>query len=256
LNPGADPQELNTDAGWRIEQSRLSLDPWLLSKWVQSPARYFFDKAIVVAVLPLLLPVLAVLALLVRLTSPGPALFRQKRVGRHGALFTILKFRTMACSSMRRGAITTTADPAITRVGRFLRFWKLDELPQFLNVLRGDMSLVGPRPKVPGQQTEVFHCRPGITGAATIAFANEESFLAEIPEERLEEYFQNTLLPLKRSLDAHYMAHATPITDLQLLAQTALRNWPRMDNRHPLPSGEGAEHRVTTAFEPELRLGD
>ncbi len=162
----------------------------------------------------------------------------------------------MASSNGRRGAITTIADPTITKVGRFLRFWKLDELPQFLNVLRGDMSLVGPRPKVPGQQNEVFNCRPGITGAATIAFANEESLLAEIPEDRLEEYFHKILLPMKQCMDMNYMAKATLFTDLRLLADTALRNWPQTLQTCPIHLEERAELRGRSAFEPELRLGD
>jgi lipopolysaccharide/colanic/teichoic acid biosynthesis glycosyltransferase len=177
--------------------------------------------------LPVLLPLLLIVAFMVRLTSGGPALFLQKRVGRNGSHFKIYKFRTMHLSSKRRGNITSIDDPSITNLGRFLRWWKLDELPQLLNVLLGEMSLVGPRPKVPEQQTSVLSCRPGITGAATIAFANEEVFLVGIPKNELEDYCRNVLLPMKQNLDESYMARATLFSDLRLLLRTALRRWDR-----------------------------
>jgi lipopolysaccharide/colanic/teichoic acid biosynthesis glycosyltransferase len=179
------------------------------SAWVRSPARRAFDLLLVSAMLPVLLPILLIVACMVRLTSRGPALFLQERVGRNGLHFEIYKFRTMVHSNKKRANVTTINDPAITTLGRFLRWWKLDELPQFLNVLRGEMSLVGPRPKVPEQQTRVLGCRPGITGAATIAFAREEVFLVGIPEVELENYCRNVLVPLKQSLDESYMAMAT-----------------------------------------------
>lgn len=200
-----------------------------LSAWVRSPAKRVFDFVLVLAMLPLWLPLFLIVASLVRVTSRGPAIFLQKRVGRNGTLFTIYKFRTMKLSNEKRGLITTSDDQTITKVGRFLRCWKLDELPQFLNVLRGEMSLVGPRPKVPEQQTGLLRCRPGITGAATIAFAQEEILLAAIPQGQLEEYFREVLLPLKNSLDDSYMAKATPLADLVLLLRTAVRRWNRSE---------------------------
>ena len=191
--------------------------------------RRAFDVALVMAMLPILFPLFILIVCAVRLTSRGPALFLQKRVGRNGALFTIYKFRTMTFVKERQGSITTVDDPAITKFGRFLRWWKLDEMPQFLNVLRGDMSLVGPRPKVPDQKARIVSCRPGITGAATIAFAQEEALLAGMAEEQLDEYFRTVLLPFKHSLDAKYMAHATLLSDLRLLYRTAMRRWGGID---------------------------
>jgi lipopolysaccharide/colanic/teichoic acid biosynthesis glycosyltransferase len=227
-----------------------------LSAWVRSPAKRAFDLALVLVMLPLLLPLFLIVASVVRLTSRGPALFLQQRVGRNRTFFTIYKFRTMNLSDERRGAITTIDDPAITKVGRFLRWWKLDELPQFLNVLRGEMSLVGPRPKVPEQQTRQLRCRPGITGAATIAFAQEELFLAGIPEGQLQEYFRNVLLPLKESLDSSYMAKATPLSDLRLLQRTAVRRWSRTEIAHLLTPAQGFSNQGASPFEPGLGLGD
>ncbi len=227
-----------------------------LSAWVRSPAKRAFDLLLMLAMLPLLLPLFLIVASAVRLTSRGPAMFLQKRVGRNGTLFTIYKFRTMHLSDERRGAITTIDDPAITKLGSFLRWWKLDELPQFLNVLRGEMSLVGPRPKVPEQQTRLLRCRPGITGAATIAFAQEEVLLAAIPEDQLQEYFRNVLLPLKESLDSSYMAKATPLSDLRLLQRTAMRRWNRTEISHLLTPAQGASNQGVSPFEPGLGLGD
>jgi lipopolysaccharide/colanic/teichoic acid biosynthesis glycosyltransferase len=227
-----------------------------LSEWVQSPAKRAFDFALVLAILPVLLPLLLIIATLVRLTSRGPALFLQKRVGRNGNLFAIYKFRTMTFTGERLGRITTIDNPAITHVGRFLRWWKLDELPQFLNVLRGEMSLVGPRPKVPEQQSNLLRCRPGITGAATIVFAREEVLLAAIPEDRLEEYFRAILLPLKNGLDASYMAKATFHSDLRLLLCTAIRRWDRPEIAGLLSIAQNTSDERIRTFEPELGLGD
>jgi lipopolysaccharide/colanic/teichoic acid biosynthesis glycosyltransferase len=233
-----------------------SSDSDCLSAWVQSPAKRAFDLALVFAMLPLLLPLFLIVACIVRLTSRGPVFFLQKRVGRNGIPFIIYKFRTMKLSSERRGTITTIDDPAITPIGRILRWWKLDEVPQFLNVLRGEMSLVGPRPKVPEQQTTLLRCRPGITGAATIAFAQEEAFLVGIPEDRLEDYFRTVLLPLKESLDARYMARATPYSDLRLLQNTAMRRWDRTNISHLLAPAKCIPAQDTSPLETRLGLGD
>jgi len=227
-----------------------------LSAWVQSPAKRAFDLVLVSAMLPVLLPILLIVVCLVRLTSRGPALFLQKRVGRNGIHFTIYKFRTMIFSNKRRGNITSIDDPAITNLGKFLRWWKLDELPQFLNVLQGEMSLVGPRPKVPEQQTSVLSCRPGITGAATIAFAQEEVLLVGIPEGELEDYCRNVLLPMKQSLDDSYMARATPLSDLRILLHTAFRRWDRTNTSHAPEPAEGIRNQAMSSLEKGLEMGD
>jgi lipopolysaccharide/colanic/teichoic acid biosynthesis glycosyltransferase len=197
-----------------------------LSPWSRSGAKRLFDVVCVLLVLPLLVPVLLVIALAVRLTSYGPVLFLQKRMGRHGQTFTILKFRTMTHLTGRaRHAVTTTCNQQFTLVGCFLRRWKLDELPQLLNVLWGDMSLVGPRPKMPEHVLHELPCRPGVTGAATIAFAHEAVVLCCVPEEHLEAYYHTVVLPAKRHLDAEYMARATLLSDFKLLVNSVLRQW-------------------------------
>jgi lipopolysaccharide/colanic/teichoic acid biosynthesis glycosyltransferase len=200
--------------------------PEHLSPWTQSSCKRLFDLALVLATLPFLIPVFLVIAAAIRLTSSGPVMFLQKRMGRHGHPFTIVKFRTMIHSEDRAHSLITTAvDPRLTPLGSFLRWWKLDELPQLVNVIRGDMSLIGPRPKVFEHQVAELGCRPGITGAATLAFAREEIALASVPKHQLSNYYYDAVLPLKRQLDAEYMARATCLSDLALIVNTALGIW-------------------------------
>jgi lipopolysaccharide/colanic/teichoic acid biosynthesis glycosyltransferase/glycosyltransferase involved in cell wall biosynthesis len=176
--------------------------------------------------LPLLAPVLLAIAIAVRLTSPGPVVFLQKRMGRYGGTFTIAKFRTLVHSAdIEHHEITTEDNQHFTPIGPFLRRWKLDELPQLINVLLGDMSLVGPRPKVKQHRVCVLRCRPGITGAATIAFADEEAVLARVPTNELEFSYRTLFLPAKRQLDADYMARATALSDLRIVLKSILRLW-------------------------------
>lgn len=141
-------------------------------------AKRLFDLALALLALALALPLMVAITLWVRLDSAGPALFRQQRVGRHGRLFHIHKFRTMRVRSSQAGPLITVAgDARVTRAGRWLRRTKLDELPQLWNVLRGDMSLVGPRPGLFNQQEllqaraahGVYAARPGITGLAQVS---------------------------------------------------------------------------------------
>jgi lipopolysaccharide/colanic/teichoic acid biosynthesis glycosyltransferase len=196
------------------------------SSWSQSSLKRLFDFLCVLLAFPLVVPISIVVALAVRLTSSGPVLFLQKRVGCHGRIFTIVKFRTMTYSEdSEHHAITTTENQQFTPIGPFLRRCKLDELPQLLNVLAGDMSLVGARPKLPEHQIEDLQCRPGITGAATIAFAHEARFLARVPAHSLDDYYRTVVLPTKSRLDVEYMAHATFLSDLKLLVNTLLCRW-------------------------------
>ena len=249
-------QHLVPDSEPPSEHSVDRSDLERLSAWVRSPVRRAFDLVLVSAMLPVLSPLLLIVACMVRLTSRGPALFLQERVGRNGIHFKIYKFRTMIFSNKRRGNVTTITDPEITNLGRLLRWWKLDELPQFLNVLKGDMSLVGPRPKVPEQQTSVLSCRPGITGAATIAFAQEEIFLAGIPECTLEDYCRNVLIPIKQSLDESYMARATPLSDLRLLLHTAMRRWDRTSTSHVFEPTQDIRNISVSPLESGLGIGE
>ena len=197
-----------------------------LSPWSRSNAKRIFDCACVLLALPLLIPIFLLIALAVRLTSSGPVLFLQERMGRSGRTFTIFKFRTLIHSAeIEHHAVTTAANQRFTPVGPFLRRWKLDELPQLLNVLLGDMSLVGPRPKMPEHLVSVIPCRPGITGAATVAFAREERALAHLAKEQLDDCYHTVILPAKHSLDAQYMARATFLSDLNLIVNSVLRRW-------------------------------
>lgn len=135
----------------------------------------------------------------------------------------------MRADSERSGpSHTAKDDPRITVVGKFLRRWKLDELPQLFNVLSGDMSLVGPRPKLPNHDCSVIPCRPGITGAATLAFRNEQGILSSINSEHIEAFYQERVAPLKMSLDSEYMASATIFSDLRILCMTLLRTGRRL----------------------------
>lgn len=164
------------------------------------------------------------IAIMVRLTSPGPIIFRQRRAGQWGELFTIYKFRTMVENSEVMGpGHTATGDPRITPIGRFLRRLKLDEFPQLYNVLRGEMSLVGPRPKLPNHDLAPMAYRPGVTGAATLAFRYEARILCNVPAGRLESFYQECIVPLKSRLDSEYMEKATLSSDIGMLFATVLQ---------------------------------
>ena len=193
------------------------------SAWSVSGVKRFLDFTFAAVALLLFWPLLLLAAILVGFKSPGPVIFRQKRVGRNGVLFTVFKFRTMTMDAQQDGpSLTKRGDPRVTRFGAFLRKYKLDELPQLFNILRGEMSLIGPRPKLP--HLEVMHMpfRPGLTGAATLAFRNEEEMLQDIPDDELEAYYCRTIKPLKAKIDWDYMREATLASDFSLLYETAL----------------------------------
>ena len=205
---------------------RYRLNPNELSSWSGSTAKRLFDCACVCAALPLAVPMLLIVAIAVWLTSTGPIFFRQRRVGNRGRTFTIFKFRTMIHdANAAYQAVTTDGNQPFTAIGPFLRRSKLDELPQILNVLRGDMSLVGPRPKMPEHAIGDVSCRPGITGAATLAFAREETLLDSIPAHELDSFYHRVVLPAKLHLDAEYMSRATFFSDLKLIVNSILRRW-------------------------------
>ena len=218
-------QALASNPGAAVRFS-LSLSEIRTSPWSRSGARRLFDCVCVLLALPLLVPALLAIALAVRLTSSGPVLFLQTRMGQQRRVFTILKFRTLIhATDKAHHAVTTAGNQRFTPVGPFLRRWKLDELPQLLNVLWGDMSLVGPRPKMPEHANFDLPCRPGITGAATIVFAREEIVLDCVSKHFLESYYHTVVLPAKRQLDAEYMARATFLSDLKLIFDSVLRRW-------------------------------
>lgn len=170
-------------------------------------------------------PLLAVTAALVKASSPGPILFRQQRIGLGGLPFELWKFRTMRVGGAGL-QVTADGDSRITRVGRLLRKTKLDELPELLNVLRGDLSLVGPRPEVAkyvahyGSEDRAFlqRFRPGITDPATIRFRNEEDILARAPDP--EKAYLEEVLPEKVRMYRAYLEGASFLSDLGILAAT------------------------------------
>ena len=210
----------------RVERPRAAAPALNVSPWSRSVLKRIFDCTCVLLAFPLLIPVFIAVALAVRVTSRGPILFRQQRTGKLGQSFTILKFRTMRhVKGTAHCAIATTGDQSFTPIGRFLRCWKLDELPQVLNVLCGHMSLVGPRPKMFEHATYLLPCRPGITGAATIAFAREEAALSRVPKDCLHELYHGAVLPAKQHLDNEYMMRATFVSDIRLVVDTILRRW-------------------------------
>ena len=188
-----------------------------------------FDIVFAALALLLLCPLLLAVALWVRLDSPGPVLFRQRRVGRGGRPFDIFKFRTMAAGAEAMGPqITVGADTRITRAGAWLRRAKLDELPQFYNVLRGDMSVVGPRPEVPRYvalyppevRTAVLSVRPGITDLASIVYRDESALLARSADP--ERTYVEQILPAKLDYALQYMRSHTLWLDLRIIGWTVL----------------------------------
>jgi lipopolysaccharide/colanic/teichoic acid biosynthesis glycosyltransferase len=177
----------------------------------------------------MLAPLWVLIALAIKRDSPGPVFFRQTRVGRHGKLFRIHKFRTMHHSStieQQALQITPHDDPRLTSVGRWLRETKLDELPQLINVFWGDMSLVGPRPEVsryvalypPHLRDKILSVRPGITDPASLAYRNEGHQLSQTHDPE-HDYIHN-LMPAKLAQSAHYIDHASLWHDLRLIAST------------------------------------
>jgi lipopolysaccharide/colanic/teichoic acid biosynthesis glycosyltransferase len=171
------------------------------------------------------IPLMAAVALAVVCDSGQPVLYRGWRVGREGRIFRIVKFRTMACGTGGvGGAITVAGDPRVTCVGRLLRRTKLDELPQLFNVLRGDMSLVGPRPEHPNyvrlytdQQRRVLGVRPGITGAASLLYRNEENLLRG---EHAEALYRSVILPDKLRIELDYLERRNFWKDARLILVT------------------------------------
>jgi len=186
------------------------------------------DLFVALAGLVLLGPVLLVLMLAVRLTSPGPALYLQTRVGRGQWEFSIVKLRTMAVGSDRQGGLVTgSADPRVTSLGRFLRSCRLDELPQLVNLLRGDMTLVGPRPEVPRflpfyteRERTLFQVRPGVIGPGALLFATEQVQELDDADDPERVYVTQHLHP-KLRCDLEYLVHRSLRHDLRLLLETA-----------------------------------
>ena len=189
-------------------------------------AKRLFDILVSLLGLALLLLPGLLVALAIRLGSPGPVFFRQERVGRFGRPFRIHKFRTMRLGAEAQGQLTVGEDTRVTALGRWLRAHRLDELPQLIDVLRGDMSLVGPRPEVPryvahypaGLRERVLAVRPGITDPASLAFRGEAAQLAAAADPERE--YVEVILPRKLALAADYAARASLWTDLGVVVRS------------------------------------
>jgi len=198
-----------------------------ISPWCRSSIKRAFDVVLASLMALLVLPLIPLIAIAVKLSSPGPVFFRQRRVGLDGREFEVLKFRTMIQNSRGGLGITSSVDRRITRAGQFLRKSKLDELPQLFCVLSGQMSLVGPRPDLPQyfasldkKYHEVLRLRPGLTGRASVRFRNEEEILSRVPPDELESFYVSTIFPRKIHLEMEYAETANLWQDLVILFQT------------------------------------
>ncbi len=185
-----------------------------------------FDLVLSMIGLIVLMPIFIMIAVWIKLDSPGPVFFRQVRIGRFGKPFRIYKFRTMVVDAESKGhQITTGEDPRITKFGKFLRHYKLDEFPQLLNVFIGDMSIVGPRPEVPKyvemfneQYKDVLTLKPGITDYGSIEFRDEESILKQYVNP--EEGYIKEILPKKIELYKKYLMERNLKTDIKIILIT------------------------------------
>ena len=186
------------------------------------------DLGLAVVGLVLLSPLFGLCAVAIKLSSPGPVFFWQHRIGRDARPFRIAKFRSMVTDAERVGpAITASGDPRVTRIGAFLRRLKIDELPQLWNVLKGEMSLVGPRPELPEyvarytlQQRQVLHVRPGITDIASLHYRCEEEVMRRDPDP--EQFYRETVLPHKLALNLDYIERMSFSYDVYLISRTVV----------------------------------
>lgn len=197
--------------------------------------KWLFDRFVALIGLIVLSPVLLVVAMLVAIKTPGgPVIFSQKRVGKDGKLFTIRKFRTMTANH-GGSSVSVAGESRITPLGAKLRHYKLDELPELWNVLKGDMSFVGPRPDVPGyadqlkgEDREVLKLRPGITGPATLKYRDEEDLLARVVKEGIDgytdpvKYNDKVIFPDKVRLNRFYLNNYSFWSDIKMLFATVL----------------------------------
>jgi len=196
-----------TTGAWDTTRNRMGIRP------ADSATRRVIDVTIALLGLVLLLPLLVCLALAIRLSSPGPAFFRQERVGSCGTRFRMWKFRTMVVDAERRGPMVSgRVDPRVTSVGRLLRATRMDELPQLINLVRGEMTLVGPRPEVPRfvahyrrAEFALLSVRPGIIGPGALLFAAEQADELDHAVDPDQHYVTHHLHP-KLALDLEYLA--------------------------------------------------
>lgn len=198
-------------------------------KKINRAIKRIFDIIVSLIGIIIISPILIIVAISIKLDSKGNVLFLQKRIGKDGKPFNIYKFRTMVSNAEKLGAqITVGKDSRITRVGAFLRKYKIDELPQLFNVLKGDMSLVGPRPEVPKyvelyteEEKKVLEVRPGITDLASIRYSDENDILGKV--ENPEEYYINVIMKDKLKLNLEYIEKSNIFFDIYLIIKTILK---------------------------------
>lgn len=191
-------------------------------------AKNIFDKTVSLLGLVGLSPVMLLVAILIRIKMPGgPVIFRQRRVGQYGKLFTVYKFRSMKVAGGGRTSIASKEEDRITPLGKKLRRYKLDELPELWNVLKGDMSFVGPRPDVPGyadklkgKDRDILKLKPGITGPASLKYRQEEDLLNSV--ENPQEYNDKIIYPDKVRLNLYYLEHYSFFKDIEMIVCTVL----------------------------------
>ncbi len=191
-------------------------------------AKNIFDKFFSLLGLVCLSPVMAIVAILIRIKMPGgPVIFKQRRVGQYGRLFTVYKFRSMKVAGGGRTSIASNEEDRITPLGKMLRRYKLDELPELWNVLKGDMSFVGPRPDVPGyadrltgRNRDILKLKPGITGPASLKYRQEEDLLNSV--DNPQEYNDKVIYPDKVRLNLYYLEHYSFLKDIEMIVCTVL----------------------------------
>ena len=201
-----------------------------------SAAKYLIDSGVSLCGLIILSPLLATIALLIKLDSQGPVFYRGVRTGRYGVPFRVFKFRTMVERAERLGGTSTAAsDPRITRIGKWLRNYKIDELPQLLNVLKGEMSLVGPRPEVEeytglytSEERLILSVPPGITDLSSIRFRDLNEILDEADD--ADRYFAENVLPIKNQLRLEYVRNRSLRLDFKIIFRTFLALWKKSWN--------------------------
>jgi len=189
--------------------------------------KLLFDKLFSLIGILFFSPLFIIIACIVKTSSKGPILFKQKRVGQYGKIFTIFKFRTMRIND-GTNSVSITGDERITKDGAILRKLKLDELPELWNIFLGDMSFVGPRPDVPGyadkltgQDRRILELKPGITGPATLIYSNEEEMLARV--ENPQKYNDEVLFPDKVRINLEYLENHNLLIDINIIIKTIFR---------------------------------
>ena len=209
--------------------AETKIDKILQERMNQLVLKRLFDIVVSFIGLVFLLPIFLIISIIIKLDSKGPIFFRQVRIGKEGRRFKIYKFRTMIVDAEAKGMqLTVDGDNRITRSGHFLRKYKIDELPQLINVLIGDMSFVGPRPEVPKyvamyneKQKEILKIRPGITDIASIRYRDENAILAQSRDP--EQTYINEIMPEKLDLNFKYLENISIIWDIKLIIITIFK---------------------------------